>query len=158
MQFGVENAATIAIGSGADWEKAFDRLSTVFQAYAKITGRLRIEAKVGVDTWLFDGSVEASGSIGTGWHFGGRITENVGSQNTETLYWFEGLRVQGNYAVRAGAVETDRGTDSFETGSATSVAQTITTAAVDNRTVLLSGRFDESFFVAEGGPNDWQEA
>lgn len=158
VEFSAQAAAPIAITSADGWEEAFRNITTVYQADAKITGRVVIEAKVGIDTWLFDGSIEASLSGGTGWHFGGRTTQNPdGTQKTETLYWFEGLRVQGSYAVRLGAMDRDRDTDSFETGSDETIGTRTTTVTTDNRTTLSSGDFDVSFFVPEGGEDNWQE-
>ena len=156
VQFSVENGASITITSAGDWEAAFGAVAVQFQADAKITGRLHVEAAVGVKMWFFDGAAEASATVSTGWHFGGRTRREGEERKTETLYWFEGLRVQGRYSVRAGDVSEDRTRATFGTGSDATTGSNTTTRSTTNRAELFSGSFDEQFFASEGGPDDWK--
>ena len=158
VEMGLQNGATVTIGSQDGWEHSFDNLSTRFQADAKIIGKLKIEAKIGVDTWFFDAAASIGGSVSTGWHFGGRTTANAdGTQKTESLYYFEGLRARGSYLVEVGDEDQDANDSTFPIDSDTAIGSTTNTTTLSNRTTLLSGSFDETLFASEGGPDAWTE-
>ncbi len=158
VEMGLQNGATVTIGSQDGWEHSFDNLAARFQADAKIIGELKIVAKIGVNTWFFDGGASVEGSVSTGWHFGGRTTANTdGTQKHESLYYFEGLRVQGSYEVHVGEEEATSESPTFPTGNSSTTGTTTRKHVTDNRVTLLTGSFDEAFFDSEGGPDDWTE-
>lgn len=146
----------LAIGGDANWKDAFGNIGVVFQSDAKIIGKLEVAASVGVNTWFFDGGVEANLTASTGWHFGGRLTnDESGNKKTETLYYFEGIRLQGSYAVKLGEVDNDKSAESFDTGSDLMSGTATTSTKIDNRATLYSGSFDVSLYQSEGGPDAW---
>gem|GEM_PF-3623557 len=159
VEMGLQNGATVTIGSQDGWEHSFDNLAARFQADAKIIGELKIRAKVGVNTWLFDGGASVEGSVSTGWHFGGRTTANPdGTQKHESLYYFEGLRVRGIYEVHVGGRQKSSDVSTFPTGNNATIGNTTRRQIADNRVTLSKGSFDEAFFSSEGGPNVWTES
>ena len=96
--------------------------------------------------------------VSTGWHFGGRTTANAdGTQKTESLYYFEGLRVQGTYRVYSGNRPESGEGSTFPTGNSATTGTTTRTRAASNQVSLLTGSFDEALFNSEGGPDDWTE-
>lgn len=100
--------------------------------------------------------MEANLTASTGWHFGGRLTnDESGNKKTETSYYFEGIRLQGSYAVELGEVDNDKSAESFDTGSDLMSGTATTSTKIDNRATLYSGSFDVSLYQSEGGPDAW---
>lgn len=96
--------------------------------------------------------------VSTGWHFGGRTTANAdGTQKTESLYYFEGLRVQGEYEVSVGRGHEASELGEFPTGNSATTGTTTRNRTASNQVTLLTGSFDEALFNSEGGPDDWTE-
>lgn len=125
LKFGWQQTGELIIGNEDGWERDLKKLNNTYQADAKISGILKVVARIGVDTWIFEGSVGAEGSVSTAWHFGGRIIENRdGTQRTETLNFFEGLVLEGKFYATSGnrgANSKSHGEDSFERTSSSGV-------------------------------------
>lgn len=158
LEFGVENALSVTIGSAQGWEAEFDKIATRFQADAKISGELRISARVGVNTWFFDGAAGAEGSVSTAWHFGGRQMQTSGKKTNETLYFFEGLVVKGRYYVEFGRQDDEKDSVDFSTGSSQTEGKTEITRSATNISRLVDREFTASFFATEGNKDDWKPA
>lgn len=159
LEFGIENTSVITIGSQPGWESPFQNISTRWQADAKITGKLEAIAKVGVDTWLFDGIAGIEGSVSTGWHFGGRtIIAADGKKSRQTLYFFEGLVLTGSYYVRTGGTSSKTDSSTFPTGGSRTTGTRDRKKSTSNTTDLIDRKFTATFFSSEGSKDDWKNS
>ena len=92
LSFQVDHDAPITIGNSVDIPAALAAVKRIYTAKAEFTGSITVQASLDLETWFFDAHASAGAKISTGWHFGGRMTENSnGTGQTEKLYHFEGI-------------------------------------------------------------------
>lgn len=155
----VLGAGTIEVGSGDDLERSFGNIDTRFTGLLDLTAGISASARLDLETWLITASASASGSVTTGWSFGGRVQNNAdGTQKWERRYAFQGitLRVQGQ--VDLGATEETTDTDVFGDAEDSPTETTIQTSdAFGAQNTVASGGAEYVLFAADENESEWYE-
>lgn len=115
LSFQVEHDAPITIGDSIDIPSKLAAINRIYTAQAEFTGSVMAQASLDVETWFFDAHASAGVKISTGWHFGGRMTENSnGTGQTEKLYHFEGIILRAYATASFGSKREAEDVDGFD--------------------------------------------
>lgn len=115
LAFHAQHDAPITIGDSVDIDKELSAVNRTYTARAKFTGSITVQASLDLETWFFDAHASAGAEISTGWHFGGRMSENSdGTGATEKLYHFEGIILRAYATASFGSKSEASDVDGYD--------------------------------------------